>query len=118
MKSKNSPGFQSRNPITRRELLKTCALAPAVLRASMAKPTDVRLEDVELSYEDHRYRAPYQFGGRTVAHVTLANVNCTVRTGDGRVARGRGTMPLGNQWAWPSSKLSHDDTLGGMKTLA
>jgi L-alanine-DL-glutamate epimerase-like enolase superfamily enzyme len=104
--------------MTRRELLKTFAAAPAIMRAAAARPTDVRIEDVKLSYEDHQYRAPYQFGGRIVAHVTLANVTCTVRTGDGRAARGRGTMPLGNQWAWPSSTLSHDDTLGGMKNLA
>jgi len=104
--------------LTRRDLLKTFAAAPAILRASAARPTDISIDEVELSYEDHRYRAPYQFGGRTVDHVTLANVTCSVRTGSGRVARGRGTMPLGNQWAWPSGTLTYDDTLGGMKTLA
>lgn len=104
--------------MTRRDVLKTFAAAPAVLRAAAARSTDIRIEQVDLSYEDHRYRAPYQFGGRTVDHVTLANVACTVRTGDGRIARGRGTMSLGNQWAWPSRTLSHDDTLGAMKALA
>ena len=106
------------NTLTRRELLQAFGAAPALLRAAAARPTDIRIDDVQLAYEDHRYRAPYQFGGRISAHVTLANVTCTVRTGDGRVGRGRGTMPLGNQWAWPSSVLSHDETLGGMKTLA
>jgi L-alanine-DL-glutamate epimerase-like enolase superfamily enzyme len=67
-------------------------------------------------FEDFTYRAPYQFGGRTVDRVTILNVRCRVRTGDGKEARGFGSMTLGNAWAFPAA--SQDDGLGAMKALA
>jgi L-alanine-DL-glutamate epimerase-like enolase superfamily enzyme len=85
---------------------------------SMPKTTDIRIEEVSPSYEDYFYRAPYKFGGRLVDRVTLLNVRCTVRTVGGRVARGFGSMPLGNMWAFPSRAMSYDTTLGAMKALA
>ncbi len=36
------------------------------------RPTDIRIVEVEHRFEEFRYRAPYQFGGRTVDRVTLA----------------------------------------------
>ena len=71
--------------------------------------------DVTHEFENHRYRAPYQFGGRTVDRVTIVNVRCRVRTGDGRDARGFGSMTLGNAWAFPAA--SEDDGLGAMTAL-
>jgi L-alanine-DL-glutamate epimerase-like enolase superfamily enzyme len=110
----------------RRDLLRA-AVAPLVCRflraerapyLSVMRATDIRIEDVSFSYEDFQYRAPYQFGGRTVDRVTLLNVYCVVRTQSGRAARGFGSMPLGNLWAFPSEKMSYDTTLGAMKALA
>ena len=71
--------------------------------------------DVTHDYESYRYRAPYQFGGRTVDRVTILNVHCRVRTQDGREARGFGSMTLGNAWAFPAA--SEEDGLGAMKAL-
>jgi L-alanine-DL-glutamate epimerase-like enolase superfamily enzyme len=68
------------------------------------------------AFEEHRYRAPYQFGGRTVDHVTLLNVDVRLRTGDGKEAWGFGSMPLGNAWAFPA--VAHDASLGAMTALA
>jgi L-alanine-DL-glutamate epimerase-like enolase superfamily enzyme len=82
------------------------------------KPTDIRIDDVSFAYEDHLYRTPIKFGGVAVDRVTLLNVWCTVRTDSGRVARGFGSMPLGNVWSFPSRRLSYDETLAAMKALA
>ena len=58
------------------------------------------------------------FGGRSVHRVTLLNASCVVKTNDGRTARGFGSMTMGNQWAFPSSVMGYDTTLGAMKVLA
>ena len=104
------------------------AAAAAVARPSFAAgagpgvvvphPTDVRVEEMRHRYEDFRYRTPIKFGGRAVDRVTLLNVDCVVRTRGGRTAKGFGSMPLGNVWAFPSRQLPYEETLGAMKALA
>ena len=81
-------------------------------------PTDVRIRDVQFSYEDFLYRTPIKFGGVVLDRVTLLNVTLTVETAAGLVATGFGSMPLGNVWAYPSKALKYDDTLLAMKQLA
>ena len=78
----------------------------------------IRTEEIRFSYQDFRYRTPYRFGAQTVDRVTLLNVDCTVRTGTGRIARGFGSMTMGNAWSFPSRTMSYDTTLGAMKALA
>jgi L-alanine-DL-glutamate epimerase-like enolase superfamily enzyme len=80
--------------------------------------TDIRIDEISHSYEDFRYRTPIKFGGVAADRVTLLNVECRVRTVTGKNARGFGSMPLGNVWAFPSRVLDYDTTLGAMKTLA
>jgi L-alanine-DL-glutamate epimerase-like enolase superfamily enzyme len=80
--------------------------------------TDIRIEEVRLSYEDFLYRTPIKFGGVACDRVTLMNVECRVRTDAGESARGFGSMPLGNVWSFPSRILDYDTTLGAMKALA
>ncbi len=82
------------------------------------KPTDIRIAEIRHSYEDFIYRSPIKFGGVAVDRVTLLNVECRVRTTAGKTARGFGSMPLSNVWAFPSRVLDYDTTLGAMKTLA
>jgi len=101
--------------MTRRHFLLSAA-APAVLRA--AKSTDIRIQDIQFGYEDFTYRAPLKFGGAIVDRVTLLNVHAVVRTGAGRTAKGFGSMPMGNIWAFPSHTLGYADTLNAMKALA
>jgi L-alanine-DL-glutamate epimerase-like enolase superfamily enzyme len=76
--------------------------------------------EVDHQFEEFLYRAPYQFGGRTVDRVTILNVNCRVRTHGGgeagKDAWGFGSMTLGNAWAFPAA--SQDAGLGAMKALA
>ncbi len=83
----------------------------------MGKATDIRVEAVRHDYEDYRYRTPIKFGGTALDRVTLLNVECEVRTRDGKAARGFGSMPLGNVWSFPSRTLRYEDTLGAMKAL-
>jgi L-alanine-DL-glutamate epimerase-like enolase superfamily enzyme len=87
--------------------------APAVIAA---RANDIRIVEVSHSFEDFKYRAPYQFGGRTVSDVTLLNVDVRVRTGAGKEARGFGSMPLGNAWGFPNAPF--DVSLGAMRALA
>ena len=86
--------------------------------AKSPRSTDIRIEELAVSFEDILYRAPYKFGGVAVDRATLLNVNCTVRTRAGKVAKGFGSMPLGNVWAFPSRTMPYDVTLGAMKALA
>jgi L-alanine-DL-glutamate epimerase-like enolase superfamily enzyme len=87
--------------------------APALRKP---RPHDIRILEVTHEFEDFKYRAPYQFGGRTVSDVTLLNVHCRVRTGGGGEAWGFGSMPLGNAWAFPG--VPFDVSLGAMRALA
>jgi L-alanine-DL-glutamate epimerase-like enolase superfamily enzyme len=87
--------------------------APAVIAS---RPTDARIMEVDHQFEEFRYRAPYQFGGRTVDRVTLLNVHCRIRTESGKEAWGFGSMTLGNAWAFPAAP--QDAGLGAMRTLA
>jgi L-alanine-DL-glutamate epimerase-like enolase superfamily enzyme len=114
--------------LSRRKFLGAAALMPLLASSACrsgekpaaitSKSTDMRVENVTLSFEDFLYRAPLKFGGVPVDRATLLNVNCVVRTRDGRVAKGFGSMPLGNVWSFPSRVLSYDTTLEAMKTLA
>ena len=91
----------------------TGSRAPAVVSTL---GTDIRVAEVQHEFEEFIYRAPYQFGGRSVDRVTLLNVHCRVRTADGREAWGFGSMTLGNAWAFPAA--SQEAGLGAMQTLA
>jgi len=112
--------------ISRRALLRTIAatpwlplagcMAPRAPAVRASRSTDLRIVDVDHQFEEFRYRAPYKFGGRSVDRVTILNVNCRVRTGDGRQAWGFGSMTLGNAWAFPAAP--EDAGLGAMMALA
>jgi L-alanine-DL-glutamate epimerase-like enolase superfamily enzyme len=82
------------------------------------KPTHIRVKTLTHAFEDFRYRTPIKFGGVIADRVTLLNVDGVVRNGQGKTARGFGSMPLGNVWAFPSRVLNYDTTLLAMKTLA
>ena len=117
------------NETTRRNFLKNAGAvaggigvaelsAGITILSASTKKTDVRIEDVSCAYEEYLYRTPNKFAGTVVDRATLMTVRCTVRTAAGKVARGFGSMPLGNVWSFPSKKMSYVATLGAMKTLA
>ena len=84
----------------------------------MPKPTDIRIDELSFSYEDFTYRTPIKFGGTVLDRATVLNVDCVVSTVQGRSARGFGSMPLSNVWAFPSRTMTYEVTLGAMKALA
>lgn len=84
----------------------------------MSKPTDIRIVEAVLEINPVPFRTPLKFGGRVVESCDLMDVRVTVETNDGRMTDGFGSMPLGNVWAWPSSKLSPDQTATVMKAFA
>jgi L-alanine-DL-glutamate epimerase-like enolase superfamily enzyme len=109
--------------LTRRSLLQSALLAPLAACSRSRAPvllapvaTDARIAEVHHTFEEFQYRAPYQFGGRSVDRVTILNVTCRVTTNAGRSAWGFGSMTLGNAWAFPAA--SQDAGLGAMKALA
>ncbi len=83
----------------------------------MSKSTDIRLVEATASTQDFAYRAPMKFGGRVVTAVTLVDVAVEVETRDGRRARGLGSMPMSNVWAWPSRQVSGEAALRAMVQL-
>lgn len=112
----------SKRLVSRRDVLRTAAAWPLVVAAPQApavrasRPVDARIVAVEHGYESHTYRTPYMFGGRSVDRVTILNVRCRLRTGDGKESWGFGSMTLGNAWAFPAA--SQDVGLGAMQALA
>ncbi len=83
-----------------------------------ARGTDARIEELEVSFEDYRYRAPYKFGGKEVDRVTLLNVHCRLSAKSGKSATGFAAMPLGNVWSFPASDIPYETTLAAMQSLA
>src|SRR5882672_7626228 len=114
------------NNSSRRGFLRASALASLGLTLpgapgfyiSLSNSTDIRIEDLTFGYDEFRYRAPYKFGGVPVDRATILNVNVTVRTRDGKTAKGFGSMPMGNVWSFPSREMAYNTTLGAMKELA
>jgi L-alanine-DL-glutamate epimerase-like enolase superfamily enzyme len=84
----------------------------------MSKSTDIRLQEVNCTFEAVPFRAPLKFGGRIVDRSFLINVDVVVEDRNGRQTDGMGSMPLGNVWAWPSGSLSPDQTEVAMKKFA
>src|SRR5258707_11248805 len=89
-----------------------------MIAATKRKSSDIRIKEIEVSYEDFPYRTAYKFGGRSGDRVTLLNVHCTVETISGHTAKGFGSMSMGNLWSFPSKTLSYEATLEAMKRLA
>ena len=107
------------NP-TRRTLLQTSLAAPYLMPHLMAAPTptDIRILHIQPQFEEFLYRTPYMFGGRKVDRVTMLNVTCEVESRHGKRAKGFASMSMGNQWSFPSQKMSYDQTLQAMTRLA
>ncbi len=81
------------------------------------KSTDIRIVGATSTTEQFQYRAPIKFGGRVVTDVTLLHVEVEVETRSGRRAKGFGSMPIGNVWAWPSQRVSALESEAAMIAL-
>lgn len=83
----------------------------------MTLSTDIIVKEATANTQRIQYRTPIKFGGRIVTDAVLLNVQVTVETRGGQRGIGRGSMPLGNVWAWPTSNLENADTLSAMQQL-
>ena len=79
---------------------------------------DIRILDVQVDFEPVSFRAPLKFGGRVLEHTDLINVTMIVEDRKGHRARGCGSMPLGNMWAWPSATVEAAASEAAMKQYA
>jgi L-alanine-DL-glutamate epimerase-like enolase superfamily enzyme len=82
------------------------------------KASDIRIEHISHSYDEHIFRAPVGFAGATVSRATMVTVKCSVRTARGKVASGFGSMPFNHTFSFPSKTLSNDTKNDAMKALA
>ena len=84
----------------------------------MSKATDIRIVDAHCSFESMKFRTPLKFGGRVQEGSELINVELKVESRGGKHATGRGSMPLGNIWAWPSDAVTPEQAVAAMKQFA
>jgi len=84
----------------------------------MSRDKDIRIEQVRFALEDSSFRTPIKFGGQAVFSLSQLHVEIGVADRKGKSASGRGSMPLGNVWSFPSKTLSFSATLEIMKELA
>lgn len=84
----------------------------------MSKLTDIRVCQASCATQYIAYRVPMKFGGRVVTDVVILNVELEVECRNGNRGIGRGSMPMGNVWAWPSATVTTETTLAAMIQLA
>src|SRR5204863_1939659 len=82
------------------------------------KKSDIRIEHISHSYDEHIFRAPVGFAGAVVNRATMVTVRCSVRTAGGKVARGFGSMPFNHTFSFPSKKMTNEIKNDSMKALA
>src|SRR5882757_6617462 len=116
--------------ITRRKFVKSVggltggALAASqtggigILSAASRKKSDIQINHISFGYDEHIFRAPVGFAGATVSRATMVTVRCSVRTADGKVAKGFGSMPFNHTFSFPSKTLSNESKNDAMKALA
>ncbi|WP_437193880.1 enolase C-terminal domain-like protein [Planctomicrobium sp. SH527] len=84
----------------------------------MNRPTDVRVKDAIITFEEFPFRVPLKFGGRVMDKHKIMNVEVTLETRDRRHATGLGSMPVGPVWAWPSSEVTPEQAEKAMCDFA
>src|SRR5206468_10077775 len=115
--------------ITRRHFVKDAgALTGGMVASSLTgcagilsasrKKSDIRIDHISFGYDEHIFRAPVGFAGATVSRATMVTVKCSVRTAEGKVASGFGSMPFNHTFSFPSKTLSNEIKNDAMKALA
>jgi hypothetical protein len=115
--------------IARRKFVKSAgALAGGVVAASLTginvlsaasrKKSDIRIDHISFGYDEDIFRAPVGFAGAVVDRATRVTVRCSVRTAEGKVASGFGSIPFNHTFSFPSKKLTSEIKNNAMKALA
>jgi len=115
--------------ITRRKFVKKAgALAGGVVAASLTgsnvlsaagrKKSDIRIENISFGYDEHIFRAPVGFAGALADQASIVTVKCSVRTAEGKVASGFGTIPFNHIFSFPSKRMTNETKNDAMKALS
>ena len=80
--------------------------------------SDVKLVDIEASFEDLELRTPLKFGTGVVYATTSLTVKATVENRNGQRAEGLGNILLSYIWGYPSATMSSEDRDTAMRKVA
>lgn len=80
--------------------------------------TDVKLVEIEPSFEDEQFRTPLKFGTGVIRAITSLTVRAVVETRAGRRAEGLGNILLSDIWGYPSDVMSHEERDAAMRAVA
>ncbi len=71
------------------------------------KPSDVRIERVEVTFSDERLAVPLHLSRGVIGEITYAEVTIELLTRQGKMVRGCGAILLSDVWAFPHPTLDH-----------
>ncbi|RKY74597.1 MAG: hypothetical protein DRQ14_01455 [Candidatus Latescibacterota bacterium] len=80
--------------------------------------SDILPKRVEVGFHFEPFRSPLKFGAVVMEGLTYCTVEVEVEDGRGRTARGNGSMPLADMWAFPSPKVPHELRESAMREVA
>ena len=73
------------------------------------KATDIRVEMVEVTFDDERLSVPLHLSKGVIEAITYAAVTVQTRTRGGAVVKGTGAILLSDVWAFPAPELDHEE---------
>lgn len=73
------------------------------------KATDIRVETVEVTFDDERLSVPLHLSKGVIEAITYAAVTVHARTRGGVAVQGSGAILLSDVWAFPAPDLDHED---------
>ncbi len=73
------------------------------------KATDIRVETVEVTFDDERLSVPLHLSKGVIEAITYAAVTVHARTRGGAAVQGTGAILLSDVWAFPAPDLDHEE---------
>ncbi len=73
------------------------------------KATDIRVETVEVTFDDERLSVPLHLSKGVIEAITYAAVTVHARTRGGAGVQGTGAILLSDVWAFPAPDLDHEE---------
>ena len=71
------------------------------------KATDIRVETVEVTFDDERLSVPLHLSRGVIEAITYATVTVRARARAGAAVQGVGAILLSDVWAYPAPELTH-----------
>ena len=73
------------------------------------RTTDIRVESVEVTFDDERLSVPLHLSKGVIEAITYAAVTVRANTRSGAVVQGTGAILLSDVWAFPAPDLDHEE---------